>query len=98
MSKVRVLVLYPKGEGSTFDMEYYKNKHRPLVERCIGPVEFTITEGIEGQPYLAVGELTYESMEAMQKAMASPGAGETQTDVANYTNVTPQLQISTLVE
>jgi uncharacterized iron-regulated protein len=38
MSKVKVTVLYPAGEGSTFDMDYYKDTHREVVERCLGPL------------------------------------------------------------
>jgi uncharacterized protein (TIGR02118 family) len=98
MSKVKVLVLYPAGEGSTFDMEYYKTKHKEIVERCVGPVEFTFEQGIDGQPYMAVGHLLYESMEALQAGMGSPNAAETQADIANFTNVTPIIHIGTVVD
>ena len=98
MSKVNVSVLYPAGEGSTFDMEYYKTKHREVVERCLGPVTFTCEQGIDDQPYLAVGHLLYDSMETMQQAFGSPTAGEAMADVANFTNATPQLQIGTVVD
>ena len=97
MSKVKVSVLYPRGEGSTFDMAYYNDKHRAIVERVLGPVEFSCEEGLPDQPFMATGHLVYESMEAMQAGMGGPDAGEAMTDVANFTNVTPQLQIGTIV-
>jgi uncharacterized protein (TIGR02118 family) len=97
MSKVKVTVLYPASEGSTFDMEYYKTKHREIVNRVLGPSAFEIEQGLEGQPFMASGHLIYDSMEAMQAGMASPDAGEAMADVANFTNVQPQLQIGTVV-
>ena len=97
MSKVKVTVLYPAGEGSTFDMDYYKVTHREIVERCLGPVEFSCEQGLEGQPFMATGHLLYESIEAMQQGFASPTAGEAQADVLNFTNITPQIQIGTVI-
>lgn len=97
MSKVKVSVLYPASEGSTFDMDYYKDKHREIVERVLGPVEFSCEQGLEGQPFMATGHLVYASMEAMQEAMGSADAGEAMADVAKFTNITPQMQIGTIV-
>lgn len=98
MSKVKVSVLYPASEGSTFDMEYYKTKHLPLCQEVLGPLEFSAEQGLPGQPYMAIGHLVFDSMEAMQQGMSGPRAGETQADIPNYTNVTPQIQISEIVE
>ena len=98
MSKVKVTVLYPASEGSTFDMAYYNTKHREIVERALGPVEFSCEEGLPDQPFMATGHLVYDSMDVMQQAMAGPDAGEAMADVANFTNITPQLQIGTIVE
>jgi len=98
VSKVKVSVLYPASEGSTFDMEYYKTKHRALCEEVLGPLTFSVEPGIPGQPYMAIGHLVYESMEAMQAGMGGARAGEAQADVANYTNVTPQIQIGEIIE
>ena len=79
-------------------MEYYKTKHREVVERCLGPLQFSCEQGIEGQPYMAIGHLVYDSMDAMQQGFASPTAGEAQADVANFTNVIPQIQIGTVID
>ena len=32
----KVSVLYPNGEGKNFDMDYYMNKHIPLVKELLG--------------------------------------------------------------
>ena len=33
---IRVSVLYPNNEGSNFDMDYYCNKHIPMVKDKLG--------------------------------------------------------------
>ena len=45
-------------------------------------------------PYIAIGYLTFESLDQVAKGLAGPGAGEVMADVPNYTNVKPILQIS----
>ncbi len=90
--------MYPAGEGSTFDMEYYKTTHKEIVERVHRPLAFEIEQGLDGQPYMAVGHLVFESMEAMQAGLGAPGAGEAAADVANFTNVQPQIQIGLTVD
>jgi uncharacterized protein (TIGR02118 family) len=94
---VKVSVLYPKSDGSTFDMDYYRQKHKPLVLEVLGCDRFDIDQGIDG-PYMAVGHLYFESTEKMQAGMAGPRAGEAMTDVANFTNVTPAMQVSEVVD
>ena len=90
-------VLYPASEGSTFDMEYYKVKHRAIVERVLGPVEFSCEQGL----HRLVDEVTrrHERLagEALQAATGGPDAAEAQADLANFTNVTPQIQIGTII-
>ena len=33
----KVSILYPRAEGSTFDMDYYLTKHIPMCARLFGP-------------------------------------------------------------
>ena len=95
---IKVTVLYPAGEGSTFDVDYYKDKHVEIVNRVLKPTRFDIEKGIDGQPFMAIGHLYFDSMEAMQAGMGSPDAGEPMADIPNFTNVQPQIQISEVVE
>lgn len=94
----KVTVLYPASEGSTFDMEYYKTKHAELVDRILKPTRFDIDRGIDGQPYMTIGHLWYDTEEALQAGMGSPDAGETMADIPNFTNVQPQIQISQVLD
>lgn len=96
---VKVTVLYPAADGTTFDMDYYRTTHAEIVHRVLKPERFEIDQGQDGQPFLALGHLTWESAEAMQDGMGSPDAGEAMADIPNfYTGGQPQLQISDTVE
>ena len=96
-----VSVLYPGGVGSKFDMDYYLQRHIPMVQRRLGAplkrvaVERGLAGGAPGAPppYLAACHLYFESVEAFQGAFA-PHAEPIMSDVPNYTNTTPLIQIS----
>jgi uncharacterized protein (TIGR02118 family) len=103
---IRVTVLYPNdlgpnSSGTTFDMAYYTSKHMPMVQKKCGPAcksiaaDLGITGGEPGSkpPYVAIGYLTFESVEAFQKAFG-PHAREIFADIPNYTNSKPVVQIS----
>jgi uncharacterized protein (TIGR02118 family) len=92
---IKVSVLYPKGEGITFDMDYYKDTHMEIVNRTMKPTKIEIDSGIDG-PYIAVGHLYFDSQEAMGAGLAE--AGEATADVANFTNASAAFQISQLVD
>jgi len=59
----KVTILYPNGEGKTFDMNYYETKHMPMVAAYLEKnlQYYEIENGIsrrthnEKAPYLAVG-------------------------------------------
>ena len=93
---IRVSVLYPKTEGAAFDHEYYANSHVPLAVSTWGLAGAEIDRGING-PYEAAVHFTFESMEAMGAAMANEGTAAVQADVANYTTIVPEMQISEIV-
>jgi uncharacterized protein (TIGR02118 family) len=93
---IRVSVLYPAGDGITFDHDYYRNTHVPMCTEAWN-VGAEIDKAVTG-PYVAAVHLFFESMDAMQASMASPKTGEIMADVANYTNAQPVMQISEVVE
>ena len=93
---IRVSVFYPSSEGSTFDHDYYREKHVPLVMETWGVSKATIDKGVDG-PYVAAVHLEFDSLEALQGAMAAEGTAAVMADVANYTNITPVLQTSEIV-
>ncbi|MFV0259758.1 MAG: EthD family reductase [Acidimicrobiales bacterium] len=88
---ITVYILYPKAEGSTFDMDYYTTKHMPMFAEALGDActMWGVT-GIHGDEYHAVGWANVESIEAFGKAMQESG-GPIMADVPNYTTVQPVL-------
>ena len=98
---IRVAVLYPRTEGKSFDLDYYRNKHMKTVKEKLGPLGMVSAEldsGIAGagdspSPYFAIGHLIFETVEAFQAAFAKEGGGLL-ADIPNYTDVEPVIQIS----
>jgi uncharacterized protein (TIGR02118 family) len=98
---VKVSVFYPNRKITRFDIEYYGNRHIPLVQRLVGPalkgvsVEHGICGEAPGSPptYAALGHLLFDSVEAFQ-ASFGPHVQEIMADIPKYTNVEPTIQIS----
>jgi uncharacterized protein (TIGR02118 family) len=93
---IRVSVFYPATEGASFDHDYYREKHVPLAVRTWSPVSAEIDKGVDG-PHVAAVHLTFESLDALQQAMAADGTADVLADVANYTTIPPVLQTSEIV-
>ncbi|MBV8488616.1 MAG: EthD family reductase [Planctomycetaceae bacterium] len=98
---IKVSVMYPNTEGSTFDITYYCDRHIPLVLGLLGTAVkgAAVDQGIGGSapgspaPYLALGHLFFESVEAFQ-ASFDPHAQVILGDIPNYTNTQPIIQVS----
>lgn len=97
----KVSVLYPNGEGKTFDMDYYEHKHMPVVAGFIGDnlKFYEIDKGIGGRtpadkmPYLAVGSFYIKDTAAYNKAIAQHRDAIVN-DFKNYTNIQPVILVS----
>lgn len=98
---VKVTILYPNEAGKTFDMEYYATTHMPMVASALGDAlkGYTIDKGVAAGapdaivPYLAIGYLYFDSIEAYQTAFG-PHVDKIRGDIPNYTNIKPIIQIS----
>jgi uncharacterized protein (TIGR02118 family) len=96
---IKVGVFYPLTKN--FDWDYYLTRHTPLVELRLKPalkkveIEQGIAGGGPGAPatYTTICQLHFDSVEAFQAAFA-PHANEIMSDIANYTDVQPIVQIS----
>jgi len=102
---VRISVMYPRGEGKTFDHAYYVDKHMALVRERWGGMGLVRTEvdrGVAGgtpdapAPYIAVGRVYFNSLLEAQRASTAHGQ-ELFADVPNFTNIQPQVQISEVI-
>ncbi len=98
---IKVTILYPNGEGKTFDMDYYSTKHMPMVASLLGDSlkRLEIDKGIAGRtpdepiPYLAIGYLYFDKLLDYQNSFG-PNAEKIVGDIPNYTNIQPVVQIS----
>lgn len=98
---IKVHILYPNTPGVRFDMQYYCEKHMPMVRARLGAActGFTVEAGLAGggpgqpAPYVAIGALHCTSVEAFQTAMGAHAA-DILGDIPNYTDAQPLLQIS----
>jgi uncharacterized protein (TIGR02118 family) len=98
---IKLSVFYPNQEGKKFDMDYYCNKHIPMVAQLLGDavkgasVEEGLGGGAPGEPatYIAMGNLYFESMESFQNSFG-PNASKIMADVPNYTDIEPVIQLS----
>lgn len=98
---IKVTILYPNGEGKTFDMDYYSNKHMPMAASLFGDSlkAMSIDKGLASGtpdapiPYLAIGYFYFETMSSFKNSMG-PNSEKLRADVANYTNIQPVIQIS----
>jgi len=102
---IKVTILYPNSEGKTFDIDYYSKKHMPMVASVLGDSLklFTIDVGIAGRtpeepvPFLAIGYLYFDTLSAYQNSFG-PNAEKITTDIPNYTNIQPVVQISEILK
>ena len=98
---IKVSVLYPAGQNTKFDMDYYCKSHMPMVREKLGAackstaVEQGLGGGAPGTPptYTAMGHLYFNSVDEFQSAFA-PHAKAIMADIPNYTNIAPVLQVS----
>jgi uncharacterized protein (TIGR02118 family) len=101
---IKVTILYPNGDGKKFDMEYYSNKHMPMVASLLGDSmkTYEIDKGISGRtpndpiPYLAIGYLYFDQLSAYQNSFRA-NAEKIRNDIPNYTNIQPVIQISEVI-
>lgn len=98
---IKVSILYPNVEGKSFNMDYYCNKHVPMVGKLLGDTvkAATVEKGIGGgtpdspPPFAAMGNLYFDSMEEFGSSFG-PNADKIMGDLPNFTNIEPTVQIS----
>lgn len=101
---IKVSVLYPNLPGARFDHAYYRDKHMPLVKQRMGDAchFYTVDKGLAGagpgEPatYIGMCHLYCDSVESFQAGFG-PHAAEIMDDIANYTDLSPVIQISEVV-
>jgi methyltransferase (TIGR00027 family)/uncharacterized protein (TIGR02118 family) len=98
---IKMSAFYPNEEGKTFDKDYFLKTHVPLAEKAWGTAlkKTEIDFGISGQgagvppPYIAVVNLYFDSIEAIQAAIG-PQHRELAQQTSTFTNIQPTMQLS----
>jgi len=95
--------IYPKKEGYSFDFDYYLNTHMPLsielLSKAKGFHGVSVERGIDiDEPkmessYIAMCHYYFDTLENFMAAFM-PHAEKLQSDIANYTNIEPTIQIN----
>ncbi|WP_392343177.1 EthD family reductase [uncultured Shewanella sp.] len=102
---IKVSVLYPNSESATFDMDYYCKTHLPLVADLVGEAlisasaDLGLASVVPGEPpmYIAMGHLTFESVETFKQSFG-PHQAVIAADIVNFTNTHPVIQISDIAQ
>ena len=103
---ITLTITYPNREGATFDWNYYKGTHLPMIGPRFAPfglVMASILRGVD-QPdgsapaYVAQCLLTFSDGQAAQNALASEGGAELRKDMLNYTNIQPVVQFNVPID
>jgi uncharacterized protein (TIGR02118 family) len=97
----KVAILYPNGDDTTFDMDYYEKKHMPMVAGFLGKnlKFYEIDKGIAGRTpndkvsFVAIGYFYIADVAEYNKAIAQHRDAVI-SDFKNYTNIQPVVQIS----
>lgn len=98
---ISVTILYPRAPGARFDFDYYINTHMKRSAELLGPhmQAISVEQGLDpGAPwppasFFAICRFVCQSRQSYEAAFL-PHAEELQSDIANYTDVAPTIQIS----
>jgi uncharacterized protein (TIGR02118 family) len=101
---IKVSVMYPNKQGARFNHEYYRDQHMPMVKARLADhcKYYTVDKGLAGATpgapptYVAMCHIFCDSVESFQAGFG-PHADEILGDIANYTDLTPVIQISDVV-
>ena len=97
-----VSIIYPATAESKFNIEYYQHKHLPLVAERWGTCGLTAATFLQGigtpdggsAAYHMIALLTFDSPESFQEAAQRHGK-QIMSDIKNFTNVRPAVQLNT---
>lgn len=99
---VSLQVLYPVGDNTQFDYDYYTTTHIPLVGEHMGAhIDSTsISKGLAGGPdvpagFHAVATMIFTSMDNLQAGLGV--AGPVLADIPNFTNSEPKMLIGEII-
>ncbi|KAJ4148602.1 hypothetical protein LMH87_003065 [Akanthomyces muscarius] len=89
-----VNILYPSGHS--FDLDYYLNKHMPIVQKNWKPFGLQSWEIIvlePGQQYQVQAILKWDTLESLAKAKGGEAGAKVFGDIAQFTTAKPDVVV-----
>ena len=94
---IRLMVLYPRGEGTHFNSEYWVSKHMPMLSSNLPKLKkWEADIAAPDSPYYAVAHIYFDSIEDVHATMSSAEIGTVMGDIPNYTNTSPIISTNTV--
>ena len=103
---IKISILYPHNASARFDFDYYTQRHMPrsieLLSAHRGFRAVSVERGVGGaEPgsaptYTAACFYTFDTVDSFLAAFM-PHATELQADIANYTDIGPQIQFNEIL-
>ncbi len=95
---IKVTILYPRSGGTFFDLNYYIDSHMKLVRETLKPFGLQTAEVDAGfdektSPFFAIGHLLFNTLGEYETGFSAKGH-ELLSDIPNYTDVEPVVQVS----
>ncbi|OLN86556.1 hypothetical protein CCHL11_08522 [Colletotrichum chlorophyti] len=94
---ITITVVFPNEADAKYDIDYYVNKHMPLIQERWGQYgvkSWSVTKfqnGADGSaPLYAFGStVSWDNLDQIKSAFAGPEAAEIMGDVSNFSNKQP---------
>ena len=102
---IKVTVLYPNEEGKSFDFDYWTGSHMETVHRLLDSMGLQRSEVEKGvssadpnapAPFVAMATLYFNTADEIHEGFKTHGR-EIVGDIKNYTDISPQYQISEIL-
>ncbi|WP_369855864.1 EthD family reductase [Candidatus Thalassolituus haligoni] len=98
---IKINVMYPVTEGAGFDLDYYCNKHIPMVAGLLGSackgihVESGLCGGEPGRParFEVMTGILFERLADYESSFAA-AAGVLMADIPNFTTIQPWVEVT----
>lgn len=88
-------VTYAAKPDAQFDRAYYDATHIPMLDTAWGEHGYVSAEVLypadDAQPFVAMAVLRFRDQAAIDASLGSPRTAEVAADMANFTNLTPDL-------
>ncbi|KAK1991423.1 hypothetical protein LX36DRAFT_675241 [Colletotrichum falcatum] len=96
-----ITVLYPNEADAKYDFDYYVNSHLPMAAakwkssgcKSWSATKYHATPDGKEPKYSFAGILVFESIDAVNKALASAESPSIMQDVPNYSNKQPVILV-----